>query len=132
VGILAAAARDARERAREIAGGTGSRVGGMRSEEMGVLQITAADANNVSDCAENGTKSPEKEITAVVHVTYALNESRNHRALHRKVQGAFSICPGNSPRVPRLLGELQVNGGACLDAGAAGNRLRQDDAVLCP
>ncbi|MGH9747343.1 MAG: SIMPL domain-containing protein [Candidatus Acidiferrales bacterium] len=72
VEILAAAARDARERARQLADSTGSRVGGMRSAEMGVLQITAADANNVSDYGENDTKSLNKDITAVVHVTFAL------------------------------------------------------------
>lgn len=72
VEILAAAARDAKERAQQIAARTGSRVGGIRSAEMGVLQITAADSSAVSGYGENDTKSLEKDITAVVHVTFAI------------------------------------------------------------
>jgi hypothetical protein len=72
VEILAEAARDAKERAQQIAASTGSRVGGIRSAEMGVLQITAADSSEVSGYGENDTKSLEKDITAVVHVTFAI------------------------------------------------------------
>ena len=72
VEILAAAARDAKDRAQQIAASTGSRVGGIRSAEMGVLQITAADSSAVSGYGENDTKSLEKDITAVVHVTFAI------------------------------------------------------------
>lgn len=72
VEILAEAARDAKERAQQIAGSTGSRVGEIRSAEMGVLQITAADSSDVSGYGENDTKSLEKDITAVVHVTFAI------------------------------------------------------------
>jgi hypothetical protein len=71
--ILAEAARDALDRARQIAGSTGSKVGEIRSAEMGVLQITAADSNQVSEYGENDTKSLEKDITAVVHVTFAID-----------------------------------------------------------
>jgi len=71
--ILAEAARDAKERAQQIAASTGSRVGEIRSAEMGVLQITAADSNEVSGYGENDTKSLEKDITAVVHVTFAID-----------------------------------------------------------
>ncbi len=70
--ILAEAARDAKERAQQIASSTGSKVGEIRSAEMGVLQITSADANNVSDDGENDTKSLEKDVNAVVHVTFAV------------------------------------------------------------
>jgi hypothetical protein len=70
--ILAEAAKDAKERAQQIASSTGSRVGEIRSAEMGVLQITSADANNVSDYGENDTKSLEKDVSAVVHVTFAI------------------------------------------------------------
>lgn len=71
--ILAEAARDALERARQIAASTGSKVGEIRSAEMGVLQITAADSNQVSEYGENDTKSLEKDITAVVHVAFAID-----------------------------------------------------------
>lgn len=73
VEILAEAAKDALGRAQQIVSATGSRVGEMRSADMGVLQITAADSTKVSSYGENDTKSIEKEITAVVHVTFALN-----------------------------------------------------------
>jgi hypothetical protein len=72
VDILASAARDARERAKQIAESAGSRVGEARSAQMGVLQITAADSNNVSDYGENDTKSLEKDINAVVNMSFAL------------------------------------------------------------
>ena len=71
--ILAEAARDAKERAQQIAASTGSKVGEIRSAEMGVLQITAADSNVVSGYGENDTKSLEKDITAVVHMTLAID-----------------------------------------------------------
>jgi len=73
VDILASAARDARERAKQIAESAGSGVGEARSAQMGVLQITAADSINVSDYGENDTKSLEKDINAVVHMSFALN-----------------------------------------------------------
>lgn len=72
VEIMADAARDARERAQQIASSTGSRIGEIRSASMGVLQITAADSNTVSDYGENDTKSLEKDVTAVVHATFAV------------------------------------------------------------
>lgn len=72
VEILADAAKDALARARQIAASTGSRVGEVRSADMGVLQITAADSNEVSGYGMNDTKSLEKDITAVVHITFAL------------------------------------------------------------
>jgi hypothetical protein len=59
--ILAEAARDAKERAQQIAGSTGSKVAEIRSAEMGVLQITAADSNEVSGYGENDTKSLSKK-----------------------------------------------------------------------
>jgi hypothetical protein len=73
VEILAQAAQDARARALQIAASAGSNVGELRSADMGVIQITAADSNNVSDYGENDTKSLEKDITAVVHMTFAVN-----------------------------------------------------------
>lgn len=73
VQILAEAARDARERAEQIAASAGSKVGEIRSAEMGVIQITPADSNNVSDYGENDTKSLEKDVNAVVHMSFSLN-----------------------------------------------------------
>jgi uncharacterized protein len=40
---------------------------------MGVMQITAADSNEVSDYGVNDTSALEKDITAVVNVSFAIN-----------------------------------------------------------
>ena len=73
VTMLADAARDARERANQIASSAGGSVGELRSAEMGVMQVNAADANEISGYGVNDTKSVEKDVLAVVHVTFALN-----------------------------------------------------------
>jgi len=72
VAMLADAAKDARERAAQIASSAGGKVGEMRSAEMGVMQVNAADANDISGYGVNDTKSVEKDVLAVVHVTFAL------------------------------------------------------------
>lgn len=71
--MLAEAAKDAKERAQKIASSTGSRIGSVRSARMGVMQITAADSNEVSDYGVNDTSSLEKDITAVVNVSFAVD-----------------------------------------------------------
>lgn len=71
--MLAEAAKDAKARATQIASSTGSAVGTVRSARMGVMQITAADSNDVSDSGMNDTSSLEKDITAVVNVSFAVN-----------------------------------------------------------
>ena len=70
--MLAEAAKDARTRAEKVAQSVGSRIGPVRSARMGVLQITAADSNEVSDSGMNDTSSLEKDITSVVSVTFAV------------------------------------------------------------
>ena len=71
--MLAEAAKDAKVRAQQIASSTGSTIGSVRSAKMGVLQITAADSNEVSDSGMNDTSSLEKDITAVVNVSFAVD-----------------------------------------------------------
>lgn len=71
--MLAAAAADAKVRAQQIASSTGSSIGSVRSARMGVLQITPADSNEVSDSGMNDTSSLEKDITAVVNVAFAVD-----------------------------------------------------------
>jgi hypothetical protein len=71
--MLADAARDARERAAQIVSSAGGKVGEMRSAEMGVMQVNAAGANDVSGYGVNDTKSEEKDVFAVVHATFALD-----------------------------------------------------------
>ena len=71
--MLAEAAKDGKVRAQQIASSTGSNVGSVRSARMGVLQITPADSNEVSDYGMNDTSSLEKDVTAVVNVSFAVN-----------------------------------------------------------
>lgn len=73
VQMLADAARDARERAAQIVSSAGGTVGEIRSAEMGVMQVNAADANEISGYGVNDTKSIDKDVLAVVHATFALN-----------------------------------------------------------
>jgi hypothetical protein len=71
--MLSEAAKDAKARAQQIASSTGSSIGSMRSARMGVLQITPADSNEVSGEGMNDTTSLDKDITAVVNVTFAVD-----------------------------------------------------------
>jgi hypothetical protein len=71
--MLEGAAKDAKERAQKIASSTGSSIGSVRSAKMGVMQITPADSNEVSDYGMNDTSSLEKDITAVVNVSFAVD-----------------------------------------------------------
>lgn len=71
--MLAEATRDARERADAIARSAGSGVGGVRSARMGVFQITPRNSTEVSDYGIYDTSSLEKDITAVVRVSFALD-----------------------------------------------------------
>lgn len=71
--MLAEAAKDAKARAQQIAASTGSDVGSVRSAKMGVMQVTPADSNEVSDYGMNDTTSFEKDITAVVNVSFAID-----------------------------------------------------------
>jgi hypothetical protein len=71
--MLAEASKDAKVRAEQIAQSTGSSIGSVRSARMGVLQITAADSNEVSDSGMNDTTSVEKDITAVVNIGFAVD-----------------------------------------------------------
>lgn len=70
--MLAEATRDARERAAAIAESAGSGIGDVRSAKMGVFQITPRNSTEVSDYGINDTSSLEKDITAVVRVTFSL------------------------------------------------------------
>ncbi|MGH9971297.1 MAG: SIMPL domain-containing protein [Pyrinomonadaceae bacterium] len=71
--MLAEAAKDAKLRAQQIAQSTGSSIGSVKTARMGVLQITPADSNEVSDSGMNDTSSLEKDITAVVNVGFAID-----------------------------------------------------------
>jgi hypothetical protein len=72
VTMLAEATKDARKRAEMIAENAGSKLGGLKYADMGVIQITPLYSNEVSDYGMNDTYSLEKEITAVVHCQFKI------------------------------------------------------------
>lgn len=73
VEMLGEAAKDAKERAERIASSTGNSIGSVRSAKMGVLQITAADSTDVSDYGVYDTTTIEKDMTAVVNASFAVD-----------------------------------------------------------
>ena len=70
--MLGEAAKDAKERAEKIAASTGNKIGTLRSAKMGVMQITAADSTDVSDSGISDTSSIDKDMTAVVNISFAV------------------------------------------------------------
>lgn len=73
IAMLAEAAKDAKQRALRVAESTDSSIGNVRTARMGVLQITPADSNEVSDSGMNDTSSLDKDITAVVNIGFEIN-----------------------------------------------------------
>jgi hypothetical protein len=73
VEMVAEAVRDAQNRAQSIAQATNSRVGKVRNVNTGVFQITSRFSTDVSDYGIYDTSSKEKDITAVVSVSFGLN-----------------------------------------------------------
>lgn len=70
--MLAAATRDAKERATEMARNAGSRIGRLRTARQGVFQVTRVASTEVSDYGVNDTSSIDKDITAVVSVSFEI------------------------------------------------------------
>jgi hypothetical protein len=70
--LLAAATKDARDRARVIVDATGSHLGKLRRVSVGVFQITSPNSTEVEDYGVYDTSTLEKDVTAVVNVTFAL------------------------------------------------------------
>jgi uncharacterized protein len=73
VEMIAAATKDAKSRAEAIAETTGSRVGAVRSAETGIFQITSRHSTEVSDSGVYNTSSVDKDITAVVSLSFSLD-----------------------------------------------------------
>ncbi len=70
--MLAEATKDATTRAQQIASNSGATLGPIRDARMGVMQINAQHADEVSGSGVNDTSSFMKEITAVVSARFAL------------------------------------------------------------
>ena len=71
--LLARATADARQRADAIARAAGSGIGAVRSARMGVFQITPRNSVDVSDSGIYDTSSLEKDVTAVVRISFAVD-----------------------------------------------------------
>ena len=71
--MLGEAAKDAKVRAEKIADSTGNKIGAVRSAKMGVMQITSADSTEVSDAGISDTSSIDKDVTAVVNISFAVD-----------------------------------------------------------
>ncbi len=70
--MVAEATKDAKARAEAIAKSTGNRVGGVRSADTGVFQLTPRYSTAVSNGGSYDTTSIEKDLTAVVSVKFGI------------------------------------------------------------
>ena len=70
--LLEEATKDAKQRAEAITRSTGGRVGTVRDAKMGVFQITPRYSTDVSDYGVYDVTSIDKDVTAVVRVTFAV------------------------------------------------------------
>ena len=67
---LKKAIRDARRRAETIVTGIGGTLGSVKSASLGVYQVVPRNSTEVSDYGINDTTSREKDVYAVVSVTF--------------------------------------------------------------
>ncbi|RPH94919.1 SIMPL domain-containing protein [candidate division KSB1 bacterium] len=72
VEMLAEATKDAQNRAKTIAESAGCKIGPVRNARMGVFQITARNSTEVSDYGIYDTSSLDKDITAVVSLSFSV------------------------------------------------------------
>jgi hypothetical protein len=70
--LLEDATRDAKQRAEAIVRSTGGSVGAVREARLGVFQITPRFSTEVSDYGINDVTAIDKDVTAVVRVTFAI------------------------------------------------------------
>lgn len=70
--MLGKATEDAKDRARVIAEGSGSKVKSINSATQGVFQITEPNSSEISDWGEFNTSSIEKTIKAVVTASFTI------------------------------------------------------------
>ena len=71
--LLAEATKDAQNRARVLVGATGGHLGKLRGVNVGVFQVTSPNSTEVSDYGVYDTSTLQKDVTAVVNVTFALS-----------------------------------------------------------
>ncbi len=71
--LLAAATRDALNRAGVLVESTGADLGNLRGVDVGVFQVTAPNSTEVEDYGVYDTSTRVKDVTAVVNVTFAID-----------------------------------------------------------
>jgi hypothetical protein len=71
--LLRDAVADARKRANTLVDATGAHLGHVRSVDVGVFQITAPNSTDVSDYGVYDTSTLDKDVTAVVNLTFAVS-----------------------------------------------------------
>ena len=72
--MLAKATKDARIRAEAIAREAGSNVGAVKRVNTGVFQITVPNSTRVSSWGSYDTSTINKDITAVMGVTFGVKK----------------------------------------------------------
>jgi hypothetical protein len=72
VEALKKATQDARERAETLVSGLDAKLGAARSANVGVFQVTPRNSTEVSDYGIYDTSTREKDVTAVVTITFRL------------------------------------------------------------
>jgi uncharacterized protein len=72
ISMQEAATKDAKARANGIVKATGQQLGQLRDASMGVIQVTAKDATEYEDTGTLDTSSIDKDITAVVRLSFAI------------------------------------------------------------
>jgi hypothetical protein len=70
--LLAAATKDAQRRARVLVEASGAKLGKLRDVAVGVFQVTAPNSTDVSDYGTYDTTTLQKDVSAVVNVTFVL------------------------------------------------------------
>jgi hypothetical protein len=70
--LLADAVRDAQNRGKILVEASGAKLGKLRDVQVGVFQITSPNSTEVSDYGVYDTSTLNKDVTAVVNVTFAL------------------------------------------------------------
>ena len=70
--LLAQATKDAQTRARVIVKATGADLGKLRGVDVGVFQVTSPNSTEVEDYGVYDTSTLEKDVTAVVNVTFGV------------------------------------------------------------
>jgi hypothetical protein len=71
--LLAEATKDAQNRARVIVKATGAGLGKLRGVDVGVFQVTSPNSTEVEDYGVYDTSTLEKDVTAVVNVTFGVH-----------------------------------------------------------